>query len=320
VRFVELDRIAARWRAIPLVGGSVPRSLVALLLFLWLAAGFYSVGSNERGVVLRFGSVVEQTGPGLHWALPWPVHRVHRPKTTEVRRLEVGFRFLGKLVESEVDARRSDMLTGDENILKLMMVVQYKLRDPVAYLFRAEEPEWLVERTVESALCAALSWRRVDDVLTSAKSEIQIEAIAEAQKRLDAYGAGIVLLGGNLQIVSPPAPVIAAFNDVTAAKKDSESRIENARLYANQTVPGARGEAETMVARARGNADLRVNEAHGEASRFEDLLVEYRRDSKVTRQRLYLETVERVFARTDVVVVRDGSKITILEDQDGSNP
>jgi membrane protease subunit HflK len=157
-------------------------------------------------------------------------------------------------------------------------------------------------------------------VLTSSKAEIQIEAIESAQNRLDAFGAGIVLLGGNLQIVSPPAPVIAAFNDVVAAKKDSESLIENARLYANQTVPGARGEAETMVARARGNAGLRVNEAQGEASRFENLLAEYRRDPKVTRQRLYLETLERVLAKTDVVVVRDGSRITILDDQNGQNP
>ncbi len=286
--------------------------LALLPLAAWLITGFYSVGSSERGIVLRFGRVSARTGPGLHWALPRPVDRVYHPKATAVQRIEVGFRFLGRLVETEVDARRSDMLTGDENILKLMMVVQYKLRDPADYLFRAERPEFLIERAVESALSSSVSFRRVDDLLTGSKSEVQIEAIAEAQRLLDLYGAGIVLLGGNLQMVSPPAPVIAAFNDVTAAKKDAEKQMEDARLYANQTVPGARGEAARIVGGARGQADLRVNQARGEADRFQSLLAEYLRDPSVTRRRLYLETMERVLSRAEVMVVRDASKVTIL--------
>lgn len=283
-------------------------------LAVWLLTGFYSVGSNERGVVLRFGRVNARTGPGLHWTLPWPVDRVFHPKATAVQRIEVGFRFLGRLVDTEADARRSDMLTGDENILKLMMVVQYKLRDPAEYLFRAEQPEFLVERAVESALSAAVSFRRVDDLLTGSKAEVQIEAMGEAQRLLDLYGAGIVLLGGNLQMVSPPAPVIAAFNDVTAAKKDAEKQVEDARLYANQTVPGAHGEAAQIVNGARGRANLRVNQARGEADRFQSLLAEYRRDPQVTRRRLYLETMERVLSRAEVMVVDDASKVTILDE------
>jgi membrane protease subunit HflK len=171
-----------------------------------------------------------------------------------------------------------------------------------------------VERAVESALSASVSFRRVDDLLTGSKSEVQIEAITEAQRLLDLYGAGIVLLGGNLQMVSPPAPVIAAFNDVTAAKKDAEKQTEDARLYANQTVPGARGEAAQIVNSARGQADLRVNQARGEADRFQSLLAEYRRDPPVTRRRLYLETMERVLSRAEVVVVSDASRVTILDE------
>ncbi len=293
-----------------------PRHLwqpLAVLCAIWLGTGFYTVGSNERGIVLTFGQVTGRTGPGLHWAWPRPIGRAYTPATTEVRRMEVGFTFLGRLVDAAADARRSDMMTGDENILKLMLVVQYRLRDPVEYLFGTEGPDWLVERSVESALSAALAWRRVDDVLTSSKAAIQVEAIAEAQRRLDAYGAGVTLLGGNLQVVSPPVPVIAAFNDVTAAKKDSEGLVENARLYANQTVPGARGEAEEIVNRARGQAQLRVEQARGESQAFEAMLAEYRRDPRVTRRRLYLESMERVFARTRTVVVRDGSRVTILD-------
>ncbi len=218
--------------------------LLALPVVVWLFSGLYTVGSNERGVVLRFGRIDGRTAPGLHLAAPWPIDRVYRTRATEVKRIEVGFRFLGKLVLSEADARRSDMLTGDENILKLMMVAQYRIKDPGDYLFRAENPDFLVERAVESAMTAAVAFRRVDDVLTGAKSEIQIEAINEAQRLLDRYGAGIALLSGNLQIVSPPAPVVAAFDDVTTARKDAESQIENAQLYANQVVPGARARAD----------------------------------------------------------------------------
>jgi modulator of FtsH protease HflK len=309
----ELRAGAADFRRRYLAGGKIWR-LALVPLAVWLLTGLYSVGSNERGVVLRFGRIAGRTGPGLHWTMPWPVDRVYHPKATAVQRIEVGFRFLGRLVDSEADARRSDMLTGDENILKLMMVVQYKVRDPIGYLFGAQQPEFLVERAVESALSSSVSFRRVDDLLTGSKSEVQIEAIEDAQRLLDLYGAGIVLLGGNLQMVSPPAPVIAAFNDVTAAKKDAEKQIEDARLYANQTVPGARGEAAQIVNGARGQADLRVNQARGESDRFLSLLAEYRRDPQLTRRRLYLETMERVLSRAEVMVVSDASKVTILDE------
>lgn len=296
------------------LAGRKARRILLLPVAVWLLAGFYTVGSDERGIVLRFGRVSATTGPGLHWTPPWPVDRVYHPRATAVQRIEVGFRFLGKLVVTEADARRSDMLTGDENILKLMMVVQYKLRDPGGYLFGAERPEFLIERAVEAAMSSAVSFRRVDDILTGSQSEIQVEAIEEAQRQLDLYGSGIVLLGGNLQVVSPPAPVIAAFNDVTAAKKDAEKQVEDARLYANQTVPGARGQAAEIVNGARGQADLRVNQARGEADRFLSMLTEYRRAPQLTRRRLYLETMERVLSRAEVMVVNDASKVTILEE------
>jgi len=310
-----IPRLRATWAAV--AGPGRARRLLAVPVVIWLCSGFYTVGSNQRGVVLRFGAVAARTDPGLHLAWPWPIDRVYRAGTTEVKRLEVGFRSLGRLVESESEARRSDMLTGDENILKLMMVVQYRLRDPEAYLFHVEQPEFLVERAVESALSAAVASRQVDDVLTGAKAEIQIAAMEEAQKRLDLYGAGITLLSGNLQIVSPPAPVLEAFDDVTAARKDAESQVENARLYENQTVPGARGEAEEVLAQARGQADLRVAQARGEADRFRNLLVEYRRDPEDTRRRLYLETMEQVMSKTQVMVATDPSRITILEGEAG---
>jgi membrane protease subunit HflK len=285
-----------------------------VLLAVWLLSGLYTVDSQERGVVLRFGKLVSVTRPGMHYALPWPVDRVLTPTVTDVRRLEVGFKFLGQLWPSRSHARRSDMLTGDENILKLMMVVQYKVREPERYLFGCEEPDWLVERAVESAMSWSIAFRTVDDVLTSAKNEIQVEAVQAAQELLDRYGAGIQLLGGNLQVVSPPEPVIAAFNDVTAAKKDAESAVETAHTYANYVVPGARGEASTLLSQARGQAEQRVQAARGEAQRFTALLAQYRRDPGLTRRRLYLETLERVMGKAQTVIVDGEGKVQVLED------
>jgi membrane protease subunit HflK len=286
----------------------------AVLAIVWLLTGIYTVDSQEKGIVRRFGRVVASTGPGIHFALPWPFERVLTPVTTDVRRIEVGFRSLGELWAGDENRRRSDMLTGDENILKLMMVIQYKVRDPVDYLFNADRPDWLVERTVETAMSQSLAWRTVDDVLTSAKAEIQIEAVQQAQSLLDRYGAGIVLLGGNLQIVSPPEPVIPAFNDVIAAKKDSEQAVEKARTFANYVIPGAHGEASQIVSQAKGARDMRVEQAKGEAQRFLDLLREYKNDTQLTRRRLYLETLERVLAGANTIIMDENSSLKILED------
>jgi membrane protease subunit HflK len=236
---------------------------------------------------------------------------VYTPTTTEVRRIEVGFRSKGELWS---EARRSDMLTGDQNILKIMMAVQYKIKDPDKFLFATSEPEWLIERAVESAMSSYIASISVDDVLTTAKAEVEIRSVEEAQKLLDDYYAGVTLLTGNLQVVSPPAPVIEAFNDVARAKKDSERAVEDSRVYANAVIPQARGDAQIVINKALGAYEMRVNKAHGEAKRFNGLLREYVRDKEVTRKRLYLETMERILARTKVVIVDDSSKVTIIEE------
>jgi membrane protease subunit HflK len=284
--------------------------LALAIILVWLATGFYTVDSNQRAVITRFGKTLARTGPGIHYTLPRPIDRVYTPGTTDVRRIEIGFRLKGELWTQK---RRSDMLTGDQNILKVMMVVQYKVRDAESYLFKTTEPDWLVERAVESAMSAYISRVSVDDVLTTAKAEIEIRAVEDAQALLDGYRAGVSLLTGNLQVVSPPVPVIEAFNDVARAKKDSERAAEDARVYANEIVPRAEGEASGITNEALGEYEMRVNKAHGEGKRFTDLLVEYKREPRLTKQRLYLETIERVLAKTKVVIVDDSSTITIIE-------
>ena len=283
---------------------------VAVAFVAWLATGVFTVASNERAVVLAFGRVVGEVGPGLGLAPPWPIGEVLRAPVTEVKRVEVGFRSQGQLFD---EARRSDMLTGDENILKVMMVAQYRVTDLRDYLFATSDPDGLIERTVESALAARIAGMRVDDVLTTAKAEIEIESVNAAQAELDGYGAGVRLLGGNLQTVSPPVPVLEAFNDVTRAKKDNERLIENARSYANEILPQARAEANEQVMQARATADARVRQSRGEAQRFTSLREEYERQPQLTRRRLYLETMERILDRAEVVVLEDGTRLNWIE-------
>ena len=301
-----------RWRT-----RGVPFVLGAVVVVAWLGSGFYTVGTNERGVVTRFGRVCSAipTAPGLHYALPWPIDRVYTPQTTVVRWIEVGFTTLG---QKSSERRRSDMLTGDENILKIMMVVQYKIRDSAAYLFASEDPHFLVERTVESAMNRLVAEREVDAVLTTAKDDIQVQAIKIAQELLNAYGAGIWLLGGNLQRDDPPVPVEEAFKDVTSAKKDRERTMDEAREYAGRMIPEAHGQAQQMISRAHGFYAERLNRAQGDASRFLSLLEEYRLAKEITRTRLYVDSMERVFSKMKVVVVNRAegegeSRIHIVE-------
>lgn len=313
----EADRgqpnAGAVWRWVRRLG----LALAAALLALWLAAGFYTVEPNEQGVVLRFGRFQSIARPGIHYALPWPIDRVYTPSITDVKRIEVGFKTLGKLSS---EPRRSDVLTGDENILKVMMVVQYKIDDPVEYLLAVEDPDWLVERAVESAMSARIASLGVDDALTTAKATIQIEAIATAQKWLNSYNAGIVLLGGNLQEVVPPVPVGDAFKEVTDAKKDADRAKDEARGYTNTVVPEARGKARRIVKQAEGYYSSRVNRAQGEAARFLSLLEEYRKAKQITRTRLFLDAVQDVFSQAETLILDTDdqagpTKLTIVEER-----
>ncbi|MFH1417212.1 MAG: FtsH protease activity modulator HflK, partial [Planctomycetota bacterium] len=254
----------------------------------------------------------------IHYALPWPIDSVYTPDTKKARRIEVGFRHLGELF---VEPRRSDVLTGDENILKIMMVVQYKIADPAKYLFGTDEPHWLVERSIESAMNQSIAGLPVDDVLTTAKNQIQIETIAMAQALLDAYDAGIILLGGTLQEVSPPVPVLAAFNDVASAKKDSERMGDEAREDKSKITLSADGQARQMISEAQAYYAERVAVAKGDADRFLKLFAEYCDAKEVTRTRLYVDAMERIFTNTKLIILDEAaasrSKITVVEQAGG---
>jgi membrane protease subunit HflK len=307
----------------PQQGWKLPRWLlpaaVAAAVLSWLCSGVYTVAADERGVVVRFGKLHEpRVAPGIHYCLPWPIDRVYTPRTTDVKRMSVGFAMEGEQASLLVPDR-PEMLTGDENILVVTVVVQYRIREPAEFLFDAVEPWWLVRRAAESALCDAVASRGVDDVLTVAKGAIQNETLLRTQGLLDSYGTGIEVLAANLQTVDPPPDVNAAFKDVTNAKKDSERLVDQAQAVRESVIPAARGEAQQVIRNAEARATELMNRAHGQAAKFTEVLAEYKQAPDVTRRRIFLEYMENILPNVDMFIVGGAtdrhSRITIVEDQ-----
>lgn len=297
---------------------AVPTGLLSLVV-IWLATGIYTVAADERGVVLRFGRLTyPRVAPGIHYALPWPIDQVYAPRTTDVKRMSVGFAMEGEEISLLVPDR-PETLTGDENILIVTMVMQYKIREPAEYLLDAVEPWWLVRRAAESALCDAVASRGVDDVLTITKAAIQNDTLQRTQQLLDAYGTGIAVVAANLQTVDPPPEVNAAFKDVTNAKKDRERLVDQAKAVRESIIPAARGEAERVIRNAEARATELVNRALGQAVEFTELLREYLQAPDVTRRRIFLEYMESILPNVEMVVVGRAEdqrgRITIVDQQ-----
>ena len=287
--------------------------LVGLIL-LWLATGIYIVGPDEVGVVRTFGKFTRVVQSGLNWKFPAPIETVDTPKVTEVKRIEIGFRTL-KNGQYRTVEKESLMLTGDENIVDAEMIVQYKIKDPVAYLFRIVGPELTVREAAEASLRTVVGRNRIDETLTTGKFTIQEETKNQLQSILDNYNSGIHVVAVQLQDVSPPKEVIGAFKDVASAKEDKNRMINQAEGYRNDVIPKARGEAEAMIRDAEGFKESRVKRAEGDATKFTTILKEYRKAKSITEKRLYLETMEKVLPDIEKIIVPDkdsGNMLNLL--------
>src|SRR5262245_18766877 len=288
--------------------------LVALgVLLAWAATGIYIVAPDERGVVLRFGKVVRETESGPHYRLPWPIEQVLKPSVTSIRKEEIGFRTVetGRPARyQEVDAEAL-MLTGDENIVKLEFIVQYKVRADAdgtsAFLFNIRDPQGTLRAIAEASMREVIGRTDIDDALTEGKEQIQIAAQQELQRILDAYAAGIDVVTVQLQDVDPPNQVSDAFKDVISAQQDKERHINEAYGYANDLVPKARGEAAQLVNEAEGHREGTVCEATGAAQRFLAVQAEYAKAPAVTRRRLYLETMEAILPGVTKIVLDENA-------------
>jgi membrane protease subunit HflK len=302
----------------------IPLAL-AVIVVLWLIFGgfFYIVSPDEEGIIQTFGKYTSSTSPGFHFKFPWPIQSVNLPKVKEVKRLEVGFRTIisGSFRSSAKyeDATNSDamlkeaqMLTGDENVVNSSMIVQYKIKDAVAYLFNVKDQEGTLHDLAEAAERQVVGNRPIDDTLTTGKTDIQLEILDKIQTMADQFGLGVTITAVQLQDVQPPSQVAAAFKDVATAKEDRDGIINNARGYQNEKIPQARGKAAQLLREAEGYERERVARAEGDAARFLALAEEYKKAPAVTKERLYLETMKSVLPRVKKVIIDDQASIVNL--------
>jgi membrane protease subunit HflK len=278
--------------------------LALVVAALWLASGFYVVRPAERAVVLLFGRVVDQAEPGLRYRFPWPIQAHQVVDVAQVRRAEVGFRT--RAGSAQPVPAEGLMLTGDENIVDVQLFIQYLVQDPVKFLFHAREPERALHASAEVALRAAVGENTIDYTMTDGRVDVQDRVKRHLQDLLDLYGTGLVITEARLLVVDPPREVREAFHDVVRAWEDRERLIKEAEGYREDILPKARGEAVQMVQAAEAYREQRLIRAQGDATRFLRVLDEYRKAEVVTRERLYLETMDRVLPKTTKFIL-DGS-------------
>ena len=283
-----------------------------VLALIWVASGLYRVLPDEQGVVLRFGKFVKTTQPGLNYHIPFPVESVLTPKVTKVNRMDIGFRseresgFSSGGSVADVP-EESLMLTGDENIVDINYSVFWVIKDAGKFLFNIQSPIETVKATSETAMREVIAKSEIQSILTEGRSNIEIEVQEITQLILDEYGSGIQITQVQTQKADPPSQVIDAFRDVQAARADRERSKNEAEAYANDVIPRARGEAEKILQEAEAYKKEVVATAEGEASRFLAIYGEYKNAKQVTQERMYLETMEKVLADIDKVIIDKNS-------------
>jgi len=286
-------------------GGRFLLLIVFIIFVIWLLSGFYSVGTQQQGVVLRFGDYLRTTQPGLHYHLPGPIESVLLPQVTSVNRIDIGFRTL----DGNSNARRdvsseSKMITGDENIVDIDFRIMWKISLAEDFLFNLQDPEETVKVAAESVMRGIIGQTKIENALTDAKESIQSEAKTKLQLLVDDYGAGIEIRDVQLLSVNPPSEdVIDAFNDVQRARQERDKLINEAEAFFNDVVPRARGESAQLVAQAEAYSAEIVNRAKGDASRFNDIYKSYLMSKDVTIERIYLETFEEILGNVNKVII-----------------
>ena len=273
--------------------------LVAIIVLVWLASGFYIVDASQRGLVLQFGRYKESTDSGLRWRLPYPIQSHELVNISGVRTLEVGYR--GS--EKNKVLKEALMLTDDENIINIQFAVQYILKDPVDYVFNNRGPDDAVMQVAETAIREIVGKSRMDFVLYEGREQIAVKAAELMQEILDRYKTGILISKVTMQNAQPPEQVQAAFDDAVKAGQDRERQKNEGQAYANDVIPKARGTAARLLQEADGYRQRLIATAEGDANRFRQLNAEYAKAPEVTRNRLYLETMQQVYTNTTKVMI-----------------
>jgi len=277
-----------------------------LLVVVWAFSGLYRVLPDEQGVVLRFGKFVTTTQPGLNYHIPYPVETVFTPKVTKVNRIDIGFRSAsdsGRTSGVDDVSEESLMLTGDENIVNIDFSVFWVIKDAGKFLFKIQSPVVTVKAAAETAMREVIAKSKLQSILTEGRSKIEIETQEIAQSLLDEYESGIQITQVQTQKADPPDQVIDAFRDVQAARADMERSKNEAEAYQNDVIPRARGDAQKVLQEAEAYKKKVVAMSEGEASRFLAIYNEYKMAKRVTQERMYLETMEKVLAYIDKVII-----------------
>ena len=298
-------------------GGSKPIFLgLIILVIIWVASGLYRVLPDEQGVVLRFGKFVNTTQPGLNYHIPYPIETALTPKVTKVNRIDVGFRTGSDTGFSSAGIadvpEESLMLTGDENIVNIDFSVFWVIKDAGKFLFKIQDPQGTVKAAAETAMREVIAKSKIQPILTEGRSQIEVETQEIIQDILDEYNSGIQITQVQTQKADPPDQVIDAFRDVQAARADMERSKNEAEAYANDVIPRARGEAAKILQAAEAYKKQVVARAEGEASRFISIYTEYALAKEVTQERMYLETMEKVLASIDKVIIEKNASSGVI--------
>ncbi len=290
-------------------GSSLPGKVgISVILVIaavgWIASGFYIVEQGLAGIVLRFGEYVETTSSGLRWHLPYPIEERILVNIQQVNTVEVGYRTAGRNRQSQSVPREALMLTADENIIDLQLAVQYDVKDPRNLIFFvADDPQIVVRGATESALREVVGFRQLDFVLTEGRSEVVQETRALVQTILDRYQTGINIIAVEMQDAQPPREVKPAFDDAVKAREDQVRLTNEAEAYSNDIIPRARGRGARLVQQAQGYKASVIARSEGEVSRFLQVLTEYRVAPEITRDRLYLESMEQVLTNSSKLMI-----------------
>jgi membrane protease subunit HflK len=283
-----------------------PRTLASivagLVLVAWSASGIYIVDASQRGMVLRFGKYAETTQPGLQWRLPYPFASHEIVNVSEVRALTIGYRGDAKNKNNK-ELKESLMLTRDENIIDVQFAVQYRVKDAFAYQFKNRDPDAAVMQVAETAVREVVGKRTMDVVINEERTAVTEQVSLLMQEILDRYETGIEISKVTMQNAQPPEQVQAAFEDAVKAVQDKTRQENEGQAYYNDVVPKAEGQAAVLLEEARAYKERMIETATGDASRFSQILAEYAKAPGVTRQRLYLETLQQVYANTSKVML-----------------
>lgn len=290
--------------------------VISIIIGFWFASGFYTIRQEESAIIMRFGKYVRDANAGLHYHAPYPIEKVIKEPTTRVRVLKIGG---DNLSGNNRELGEGWALTGDENIVNLELNVQWKIDNLKKFIFGVRDKEQTIYDATQSAIREVISKRKLADILTSGRGEIEEETKKLLQQMLDSYNLGVNILVVQMLKIDPPAQVIDSFRDVQTARVDKESEINKAYKYRNDILPKVKGEAGKIIEDANGYAIFVVNKAKGDASRFNQVYEQYKNAPFVTRKRIYLETMEELFLKNNITIIDENVKNVFLDGKDIKN-